>query len=345
MQTPDHWYKAPNWRARALQPVAALYATAARLKTRMTATQRATIPVVCVGNITAGGSGKTPVSIEVAKRLAKLGEKPAFLTRGYGGRVSGPVLVDAEQSRAIDVGDEPLLLARHFPTIVSANRPKGADMAAHAGASVIVMDDGYQNPSLHKDVGILVVDAQAGLGNGLQIPAGPLREPPQDALSRASALVIMGQGNGADAVQDIAAGLGIVSLNGKLTPRGDVSGWRGQQVLAFAGIGRPEKFFETLGSLGAVIREKQIFSDHHAYTDDEAQALLSRARDGKLTLATTEKDLARLSGAGHSGALAELRSLSHALPVGVTFDDTQTLDQVLSTRINAASQAGAYKAF
>jgi len=345
MRTPDHWYRPPGGLARTLMPLARLYGAAARLKTRMTVPQRASLPVVCIGNVTAGGTGKTPVAIAIAHRLAALGERPAFLTRGYGGRITGPVLVDRDRARAVDVGDEPLLLARHFPTIVSADRPKGADMAAHAGATVVVMDDGYQNPSLVKDAGLLVVDAGAGLGNGLLIPAGPLREPAGEALDRAAALIVMGDGHAADGLVTDARRRGVGVVHGRVVSTDDGAQWRGKRVLAYAGIGRPKKFFETLAGLGADIRETQVFADHHAFSDDEAAGLLARARDGALALVTTEKDLARLAGAGHSGALAELRSHSRALPVEVVFDDGHALDQLLKSRLNAATTAGAYKAF
>lgn len=345
MRAPEHWQAGNHWLARALAPVASLYAAITRRRARMVVPQRVSIPVVCVGNITAGGSGKTPVAIAIAKRLAGLGEQPTFLTRGYGGRLPGPLLVDAEKSHAIDVGDEPLLLARSFTTVVSANRPKGAEMAANGGASVVVMDDGFQNPSLHKDAGIVVIDAGVGVGNGRLIPAGPMRETTDDALSRAHCLVVMGTGRAADEVVSRARALDLPVFAGKLAPSGDAEQWRGKRVLAFAGIGRPQKFFDTLDSLGADICETQVFGDHHGFTDDEAQALLSRARDGALTLVTTEKDMARLSGSGHSGALAELRAHAHTLPVEVIFDDPQALDQLLKARINAASRAGYYKAF
>lgn len=345
MRAPDHWQSPNHWLARVLTPVASLYASVTRARASMVVPQRASIPVVCVGNITAGGSGKTPVAIAIAKRLAALGEQPTFLTRGYGGRLSGPLIVDAEKSHAIDVGDEPLLLARSFPTVVSSDRPKGAELAGHKGASILVMDDGFQNPSLHKDAGIVVIDAGAGLGNGLLIPAGPMREAADDALARAHCLVVMGKGNAADDVISQARSRDLTVIAGALAPSGDPEQWRGKGVLAFAGIGRPQKFFDTLDSLGADIRETQVFGDHHSFTDDEAQALLSRARDQGLTLVTTEKDMARLSGSGHSGALAELRTHAHTLPVEVVFDDPEALDQLLKARINAASRAGDYKAF
>ena len=345
MRAPRHWQDADHWLAKALTPVASLYASLGSFRARMVVPQRASVPVVCVGNITAGGSGKTPVSIAIAQRLAALGHRPAFLTRGYGGRLSGPLLVDADKAHAVDVGDEPLLLARSFPTIVSADRPKGADMAGFQGASVVVMDDGFQNPSLHKDASLVVVDADSGLGNGLLIPAGPLRETTQQALARTDGLVLMGQGNGADEVIALARSRDIPVVHGTLTPTGDTAQWQGKRVIAFAGIGRPEKFFDTLASLGADIRETQTYGDHHAFTDEEAQALLSRARDGALALVTTEKDMARLAGSGHSGALAELRSHARTLPVEVVFDEPHALDQLLKARINAASRAGDYKAF
>ncbi|MEQ8747225.1 tetraacyldisaccharide 4'-kinase [Pyruvatibacter sp.] len=345
MKAPEHWYQTPGWRARALAPVAAVYAAGARLRTRLTVPQRASVPVVCVGNITAGGSGKTPVAIAIAHRLAARGLRPAFLTRGYGGRLAGPVQVNAETSHAIDVGDEPLLLAQHFTTIVSRDRPKGADAAALAGADIVVMDDGYQNPTLWKDAGVLVVDGASGLGNGHLIPAGPLREPAHDALSRAACLIIMGAGEAGKSVAARADASGVPTLHGVLQPVDDGTRWQGTRVLAFAGIGRPAKFFQTLRSLGADIRETEVFPDHHMYTDDEAQAMLSVAQARGLTLVTTSKDNARLKWSGHSGALAELYKAAQIIQVEVVFDDGDALDQLLMARIQTTSAADAYKAF
>jgi len=348
MQTPEFWHRPDSWAAQALRPAAAIYGAVARFRLRSTVAARASLPVICVGNITAGGSGKTPVAMAVARRLADMGERPAFLTRGYGGRLAGPLVVDAATAHAVDVGDEPLLLARHFPTVKSANRPLGADLAAQTGASVVVMDDGFQNPSLHKDAGLVVIDAATGLGNGFTLPAGPMRETAEDALARAHAVIVMGDAPACASTQhvmDLATAKDLPIIKGRLTPQVDPDAWRGKPVLAYAGIGRPEKFFGTVASLGADLRQREVFADHHAFTDDEAQALLSRARADGLTLVTTDKDMARLTGAGHSGALAELRDQSQTVPVAVAFDDPAALDQLLRARMNAATQAGDYKAF
>ncbi len=344
MRTPDHWYRPDTWKSRALAPLSRLYGLGARLRQRMTVPARTSAPIVCIGNITAGGTGKTPIAIAIAAMLRAQGEKPMFLTRGYGGRAPGPMIVDARNSMARDVGDEPLLLARHAPTIVAKDRVKGADAAANHGAGVIVMDDGYQNPTVHKDVGLLVVDAGAGLGNGRLLPAGPLREPAADALRRADALIVMGSGDAAEPVAALAREMGVPVFRARIAPSGDAGFIKGKRLMAFAGIGRPAKFFDTLVELGGDVRRVRAFDDHHMYTEGDARALLDAARAGAFSLITTEKDAVRLAGARHP-ALQSLREHMTVLPVEAVFDDAPALDRLLSARLREAVRTGAYRAF
>jgi tetraacyldisaccharide 4'-kinase len=288
------------------------------------------VPVVCIGNFTLGGAGKTPTAIAAAQLLAAAGERPVFLTRGYGGRLHGPVRVDTERHRAEDIGDEPLLLARVAPTIVARDRVAGAKAAEDAGATVIVMDDGFQNSALAKDCAIVVIDAARGIGNARVFPAGPLRAPLALQLTRAHAIVVIGDGDAARPVIKAAISANLPVFSGRLSPDGDaVAALRSQRVLAFAGIGDPEKFFHTLGEAGIDAPVRRGFADHHRYTASEAARLLGEADAQKLTPVTTEKDLVRLTGE----PLAALRARTHALPVTLVLGDGEALRACLLRRI------------
>ncbi len=235
MKAPAFWWDRPGAAAALLSPLAAIYGSIAARRMAEPG-ERAGIPVICVGNLTVGGAGKTPTAIAIARLLIAAGERPMFLSRGYGGRLAGPVSVEAAHT-AVQVGDEPLLLARVAPAIVAAARVAGARFARERGASVIVMDDGFQNPSLDKDLSILVVDAR-GIGNGCVLPAGPLRAPLAPQLDRAAALLIIGDGT--SAMESLARERGLPIFHGTLEPDPDtVASLQARKVLAFAGIGDP----------------------------------------------------------------------------------------------------------
>jgi tetraacyldisaccharide 4'-kinase len=339
MREPAFWRRKPGLAARLLAPLSLAYGAVAGLRLRQRG-RRAGVPVVCIGNFTVGGAGKTPTALAVARMLAAAGERPVFLSRGYGGRLAGPVLVDPARQVADDVGDEPLLLARAAATIVARARVQGAALAAGAGAGVIVMDDGFQNPSLTKDFSVLVVDGQRGIGNGRVIPAGPLRAPLKAQLARAHALVVVGTASGAaDVVVAAARAQGIPVFAAWLRPDpGFVAALGGGRVLAFAGIGDPQKFFATLVDAGIPVAATRSFADHHRYTKAEAQALCDDAdRDG-LILVTTEKDHVRLAG---DEALAELAAHAHALPVALALEDEETFRSLLLERLTEARRRAA----
>ncbi|MCH8858998.1 MAG: tetraacyldisaccharide 4'-kinase [Proteobacteria bacterium] len=290
MRAPDFWTSdrfSARGLAATLVPAAALYAIGARLSRNTKPPFRPKARVLCIGNLTVGGTGKTPIAIALAHRLVATGHRPVFLTRGYGGKLRGPVVVGTQPHRASDVGDEALLLAATAPVIVARDRPAGAALADEMNADIIVMDDGFQNFSIAKDLSLLVVDAKTGFGNGRLIPAGPLREPIADGLVRADGLIVMG--------------------NGKLLlPRFDGPVMRallrptapealtGKSVFAFAGIGRPEKFFETLRQSGARLGGTKGFADHHTFSRAELAALRAIAEKNGLLLVTTEKDYLRI---------------------------------------------------
>jgi tetraacyldisaccharide 4'-kinase len=281
---------------------------------------RVAVPVVCVGNLVVGGSGKTPTALAIAKRLSDLGHTPHFLTRGYHGHLKGLVRVDPVQKTALEVGDEPLLLAKAAPTWVSRDRRISAQAAIKDGASVLIMDDGFQNPGLEKDVSIIVIDAGFGHGNGRLLPAGPLRESPAIGLARAHA-VVMVDDQMASTVSADTGGLPIV--NAHLEPTQESTDrLGGARVIGFCGIGRPEKFFQTLGELGCTVVRTHGFPDHHPYTDGELERLRADALTTGARLVTTAKDLARIPSRIAEGL--------EVLEVDMQFADPAALDAVLA---------------
>lgn len=291
MRAPAFWDSEPGHpAARLLRPLGALYGrhTAARMDR---AGAQAPCPVLCVGNFTLGGAGKTPTALALAELARGLGAAPAFLTRGYGGSLAGPVRVDPDRHDASRTGDEPLLLARAAPTILARDRPAGARLAAAGGADLVIMDDGLQNPNLTKDLSLAVVDGASGIGNGLPFPAGPLRVPLIRQWRHVHAIVLIGDGEAGERVAAEAARRGLPVHRGRLVPGGDFTGRR---VLAFAGIGRPEKFFASLREAGAEIAGARAFPDHHAYTQRDLSGLAAEARRLGAALMTTQKDRVRL---------------------------------------------------
>ncbi len=313
MRAPDFWWQEnPSFLARLLKPFGSLYGGAV-LDRMDREGARASVPVICVGNPVAGGAGKTPAAAEIARLLLMAGRRPVFLTRGYGGALKGPVEVDLNRHDASDVGDEALLLALTAPCVVAHDRAAGAELAARCG-DVIVMDDGFQNAALQKDMSFLVLDSEVGIGNGLCIPAGPLRAPIEPQLARADAVILVGDGSAADwLVQRRRPPV----LRARLVPDTKAAAHlKGKNVLAFAGIGRPQKFAGTLKGLGANVVRLAAFPDHHVFTQKDARVLLDEARAGRLMLVTTEKDSARLAGSG----LDELADAAAVLPVRLAFD-------------------------
>jgi tetraacyldisaccharide 4'-kinase len=258
--------------------------------------ERAGGPTICVGNFVAGGAGKTPAALALARMLIADGRRVAFLSRGYGGRERvEPLLVDANAHTAAMVGDEPLMLARLAPCWVGADRVSSARSAVESGANALVLDDGLQNPRLAKDLAFAVVDGETGFGNGLCIPAGPLRAPVSAQAPFVRALIVLG-GDDAAASRIAALAPGKPLLRASLEPDALAAApLIGREVVAFAGIARPEKFYATLRRVGAQIVMTRDFADHHPYTPREVEALIEEAGRRNALLATTEKDLARLS--------------------------------------------------
>ena len=329
MRAPEFWTgrsAAARACAAILSPLGALYGLSVRARRARAHPFRARARVVCIGNLTAGGTGKTPIAIALGHMLAARGKKIMFLTRGYGGRLSGPVTVDLGRHSAADTGDEALLLAAHATSIVAKNRAEGARLADKLGADIILMDDGFQNFQLVKDLSFVVVDAAVGFGNGRLIPAGPLREPVAQGLSRADAAVLVGDG----AVK-LAPFAGAILPARIVATAPDALG--GQSVVAFAGIGRPEKFFAMLREMGVVVAAAQAFPDHHRFSTLELAALKRMAQATGALLVTTEKDFVRLD--------PEARKNILPVPVHAVFTNPAVLAPLLDRVVEAGNVARA----
>lgn len=332
MREPAFWYRPRSLKSLLLRPLGALYGAITARRMALDGVD-AGIPVICVGNYHVGGAGKTPTVLALTKLLRKLGETPVVLSRGYGGRLQGPVMVDPMRHIAGDVGDEPLMMARDVPVAVAHDRLEGVALAKSQGATVVLMDDGFQNPRLLKDASLIVIDSERGVGNGRVFPAGPLRAPLQAQLARTDALVVIGDGRAANDVAAEIAKRNKPELRARLKPdAASVAQLSGKRVLAFAGIGDPERFFRSLRAGGIDVARTRPFADHHMFSREEIVALAAEAKAEQLTLVTTEKDLARLRG-------------SEGVPDGIVpfavqleFDDPAKLRQLISDHLYKARE-------
>jgi len=315
MKSPAFWQSREAPLARLLGPLGWIYAEATAWRLAHGRPWKAPVPVICVGNLTAGGAGKTPIVRDLALRLMARGYRPGILSRGYGGTARGPLKIDPARHDAALVGDEPLLLARDVPCWVAKDRAQGARAMVADGVTIILMDDGLQNPSLHQDLRLIVADGATGFGNFRPIPAGPLRERIRAGIARADALIVTGEDRcnlGDSFSSRIKTLLTSVAIRNSLP---------GGPLVAFAGIGRPEKFRATLVSAGAGIMEFQAFADHHAYSDSELANLSARAQRLGAQLVTTEKDWVRLN--------AVWRSKIKAIEIDIVWRDEAAVASLL----------------
>lgn len=314
MKTPAFWQH-KNWLSTMLLPVSRVYEFLSMLNLLRTAPVTLPIPVICIGGVTAGGAGKTPVALYFGKLMKEKGVKTFYLTRGYGGSIKGPIRVHPTKHTAAQVGDEPLLLAQLLPTIKCADRLAGAKLALKQGAEAIIMDDGFQNPSLYKNLSVLVVDGRAAFGNGRILPAGPLRERINYAMGRAHMVVLV---NRTTRIPPLPKDKPI--FNATTFPK-DAAMFKGKKVYAFCGLAYPEKFFEMLGSMGLKLMGTKAFADHHPYTSAELNKLILDSSNEKAVLITTAKDLMRVP--------MELRDCMMAVELGLEIDNEIGLDNIL----------------
>lgn len=314
MKTPKFW-SSRGWISTVLVPVSIMYDMVNTLKHSKVKAVRFPVPIICVGNLSAGGAGKTPTALYIGGRLKAKGINAFFLSRGYGGRLDGPVLVKPKKHKAADVGDEPLLLAELLPTVIAKDRVSGANYAITKGATAIIMDDGFQNRSIVKNLSLLVIDGLRGFGNGRLIPAGPLRERPTDGFKRAHAVIVI---NKTTVLPQLPKDRPAFFAR---TYAKDISLFKGKKIFAFCGIAYPEKFFEMLRATGARVVKEVAFADHHPYTPLDIRKLLLESYIEEAVLVTTAKDYVRLPD--------RFKESVAVLDMGIEFEDPLIFDSVL----------------
>nr|WP_306265183.1 tetraacyldisaccharide 4'-kinase [Pararhizobium sp. IMCC3301] len=319
-----------------LAPLGWIYGSVTAWRMKRRPRGKADRPVLCVGNLVLGGAGKTPTTLALARELGARGYKTGFLLRGFGGEQKKPLLVNAGHS-ASQVGDEALLYAEAGPTVVAADRVAGAALLSKAGVDVILMDDGFQNPALHKDMSVVVIDSDTAWGNGMCFPAGPLRAPVDRQLRQASAVVVLGDGARLDAISTVAQRNHVELFHGHIISRKLPDGTGGSRLLAYSGIGRPDKFFASLSDTGRLVVKTLPFPDHHLYTEADAEKILSRCYSLNAVPITTEKDHARLRHAPKDSYRAELCRVSLVLKISVDLSQAEGISRMLQDLMQEAA--------
>ncbi|MBL4691885.1 MAG: tetraacyldisaccharide 4'-kinase [Magnetovibrio sp.] len=322
MQAPEFWdRKTGGFLPSLLRPIGCVVSGLAALRQKRATPFKASVPIICVGNLVAGGAGKTPVALDLVARLKAKNIVVHVVMLGYGGTELGPTLVDPDVHDSIKVGDEALLLTRVAPTWVSEDRKAGVLSAIHAGAEIIVLDDGFQNPSVHKDLSLLVVDGGYGFGNGRVMPAGPLRETTKAGFERTDAVILLGADE-ADVWGRVkrSARKDLPILRAHIRPTKDAQALNGKEIYAFAGIGRPQKFFDTLNHIGCKLVGSKSFDDHHPYSQTDLENIIEAAAGA--TIVTTEKDLVRIPEA--------FQNQMQAVDITLRWKEHQAIDSLLS---------------
>ncbi len=329
INTPSFWYRQkstpPTLTEHFLSPLSALYDLGNKLNQQRQNTKTVKVPVICIGNITAGGSGKTPTCIALHNTLASEGisKNIYFLTRGYGGSNSSTRVITGHED-ASETGDEPLLLSKHTQTVVSANRHEGAMHAGDLGAKLIIMDDGFQNQTLHKDLSFLVVDGTMGFGNGKTLPSGPLREPVEHALKRTDAIIFIGKDH-RELIPQLNTQISCPIFAATVKPQIDLD--KERPYIGFAGLGHPEKFKNTLQECGVKLLDFIPFPDHYPYKKTDLESLISQARKQNARLITTEKDILRIP-VCH-------RDDIDVLPITLEFEKPNDISRFLKDKLNS----------
>lgn len=324
-EAPPFWWKKNSWQGYMLSPASYVYGKIAAKRMDMEASAKVNVPVICVGNFVVGGAGKTPTVQMLSNYARTRGYKVGILSRGHGGAITSPTVVQLDKHNSHDLGDEALLHAQNATTVISTNRVAGAELLLDQDCTLIIMDDGFQNPSLHKDFNLIAVDAKRGLGNGFAMPAGPMRVPFKHQLLHTDAIFITGKGTAGDLVIRKAARAGKPVFQSNIDVF-DKKKYKGQKAFAYAGIADPSKFFDTLEEVGVDIKVRQNFGDHHVFTEDECADLIDRSKQQELQLFTTAKDAARLKDRGE--AQNKLLELSEVVRIALTPEDPAMLKRI-----------------
>lgn len=319
MKTPQFW-STRGTLAKLLLPISILYDIVSTMKRAQVKPNGFPVPVICVGNLIAGGSGKTPVALYIGRMLKSKNVNAFYVSRGYGGKFKGPVLVNPKKHSAREAGDEPLLLSEVLPTVVSKDRVAGVRYALSKGAKAIVLDDGLQNPSVVKSLALLVIDGQNVFGNGYLIPAGPLRERPENGYKRAHAIIVLNRSTRVPPLPSDRP-----ALNARTFPQ-NAEAFKGRKVIAFCGIAYPDKFFATLSSAGAQLVEKIPFADHYPYSMMDMQKLLFKGHIADAVLVTTAKDAVRIP--------AKYRDCVAVLDIGIEFENPAMMENIIDYIMN-----------
>ncbi len=329
-EAPSFWFASRGVLACILSPFGYLYSRVANRRMTGKPQYVSKVPVLCIGNYVAGGAGKTPTAIAIAKIAREMGLRPGFLSRGHGGQLKGPQIVDLKNHTADAVGDEPLVLATYATTVVSVDRPAGAKLLEEHDVDLIIMDDGLQNPKLHKDHTIAVVDGRRGLGNGFAIPAGPLRGSITAQMGMTDSVLVIGEGDpGISAIRTAAKMAKPVLSAWIVEQRSNV--FDGASVYAYCGIADPQKFIISLEKVGCEVVGHRFFPDHHPFQDQQCQEMITEANRLNAKLVTTQKDAARLRAMG--GVQEGLLSLSAVLHIDIEFENPRLIESIVASMV------------